>query len=250
MPIVYVGDRIGELPTESQRVIREMAQEINTTAGYLFVGAGSPETKITGNVGALYLRTDGAAGTSLYVKQAASGANTGWTAIDLESYLEVSGGNAMTGALKLADGTASAPSLTFGSNTGTGLFRPAANVLGFAANGVEQARLTDNGRFQAGIFTTFNGTYIAAPHNTAVTLITLPNNLVSTWIVTAGVVANDVSNYTAVATVITNGTQSARPAALYHAGGLMSITLAGLDVQAAHSSWISANISWAATRVA
>jgi hypothetical protein len=249
MPIVYCEGRVGELPNESQRVIRELAQEINATAGYLFVGAGSPEAKITGNIGALYLRTDGAAGTSLYVKQAASGANTGWTAIDLESYLEVSGGNAMTGALRLADGTASAPSLTFGSNTGTGLFRPAANVLGFAANGVEQARLTDNGRFQAGIFTTFNGTYLAV-QNTTVTLFTLPNNLVSTWIVTAGVFANDVSNFTAVATVITNGTQSARPTALYHAGGLMSITLAGLNVQARQSSGDPQNILWAATRIA
>ena len=80
MPPVYVDGRIGELPTEPQRVLREMAQEINATAGYMFVGDGSPETVIAANVGSVYLRKDGAAGTSLYVKQASSGSNTGWSA--------------------------------------------------------------------------------------------------------------------------------------------------------------------------
>ena len=40
-------------------------------------GTGSPETVVTAPVGSLYLRTDGGAGTSLYVKESGSG-NTGW----------------------------------------------------------------------------------------------------------------------------------------------------------------------------
>ena len=40
-------------------------------------GAGSPEGNITAPVGSLYLRTDGGAGTSLYVKQSGTG-STGW----------------------------------------------------------------------------------------------------------------------------------------------------------------------------
>lgn len=42
-------------------------------------GTGSPESVVTAPVGSLYLRTDGGAGTTLYVKQSGSG-NTGWTA--------------------------------------------------------------------------------------------------------------------------------------------------------------------------
>ncbi len=40
-------------------------------------GTGSPEGVITAPVGHLYLRTDGGAGTTLYVKESGSG-NTGW----------------------------------------------------------------------------------------------------------------------------------------------------------------------------
>lgn len=40
-------------------------------------GAGSPESAVTGNVCDIYLRTDGGAATTLYVKESGSG-NTGW----------------------------------------------------------------------------------------------------------------------------------------------------------------------------
>jgi hypothetical protein len=40
-------------------------------------GAGSPEAVVTAPVGSLYSRSDGGAGTSLYVKESGSG-NTGW----------------------------------------------------------------------------------------------------------------------------------------------------------------------------
>lgn len=42
-------------------------------------GSGSPEGVITGSPGYIYLRTDGGAGTSLYVKESGTG-NTGWVA--------------------------------------------------------------------------------------------------------------------------------------------------------------------------
>lgn len=45
----------------------------------IFKGTGSPNSVITANVGCLYLRTDGGAGTTLYVKESGSG-NTGWVA--------------------------------------------------------------------------------------------------------------------------------------------------------------------------
>jgi len=42
-------------------------------------GAGTPEGSITAPVGSLFLRTDGGAGTSFYVKETGAG-NTGWVA--------------------------------------------------------------------------------------------------------------------------------------------------------------------------
>lgn len=48
-------------------------------AGPFYIGAGSPEGVVTAPVGAIYQRTDGGAGTTLYVKQSGTG-NTGWVA--------------------------------------------------------------------------------------------------------------------------------------------------------------------------
>jgi hypothetical protein len=45
----------------------------------LHTGTGSPETVVTATVGHLYLRSDGGAGTTLYVKESGAG-NTGWVA--------------------------------------------------------------------------------------------------------------------------------------------------------------------------
>ena len=42
-------------------------------------GAGTPEGAITAAVGSLYTRTDGGAGTTLYVKETGTG-STGWVA--------------------------------------------------------------------------------------------------------------------------------------------------------------------------
>lgn len=43
-------------------------------------GEGSPQSVLIANRGTLYLRTDGGAGTTLYVKEADDGLNTGWAA--------------------------------------------------------------------------------------------------------------------------------------------------------------------------
>lgn len=43
-------------------------------------GSGSPEGVVTANIGSLYSRTDGGAGTSLYVKESGTG-NTGWAGV-------------------------------------------------------------------------------------------------------------------------------------------------------------------------
>lgn len=43
-------------------------------------GSGTPEGVVTANGGAIYQRTDGGAGTSLYVK-VGDGTSTGWVAL-------------------------------------------------------------------------------------------------------------------------------------------------------------------------
>lgn len=45
----------------------------------VMAGAGSPEGAVTAGIGAVYLRTDGGAATSMYVKESGTG-NTGWVA--------------------------------------------------------------------------------------------------------------------------------------------------------------------------
>jgi len=45
--------------------------------GYMNDGSGSPEGVITADIGSIYFRTDGGAGTSFYVKESGTG-NTGW----------------------------------------------------------------------------------------------------------------------------------------------------------------------------
>ena len=54
---------------------------INLVSGTLVwqSGTGSPEGAITATVGSLWTRTDGGAGTTLYVKESGTG-NTGWVA--------------------------------------------------------------------------------------------------------------------------------------------------------------------------
>lgn len=43
-------------------------------------GAGSPQGVVTANVGSLYLRTDGGANTTLYIKEANNSSSVGWVA--------------------------------------------------------------------------------------------------------------------------------------------------------------------------
>ena len=45
----------------------------------VFNGVGSPEGTIVAGIGSIYMRTDGSASTSLYVKESGTGA-TGWVA--------------------------------------------------------------------------------------------------------------------------------------------------------------------------
>jgi hypothetical protein len=47
-------------------------------ASSVLAGTGSPEGAVTAPVGSLYLRSDGGAATTLYVKETGGAGNTGW----------------------------------------------------------------------------------------------------------------------------------------------------------------------------
>lgn len=71
-----------DLGTATRRVSQAWANTVNlgsTSSDGVIIraGAGTPEGAVTANVGSLYLRTDGGAATSFYVKESGTG-NTGW----------------------------------------------------------------------------------------------------------------------------------------------------------------------------
>ena len=57
-----------------------MARHIRNLILKVRWGAGTPEAAVTAPKGTLFLRTDGAANTTAYIKTTGTG-NTGWTAI-------------------------------------------------------------------------------------------------------------------------------------------------------------------------
>lgn len=59
--------------------VLSVASGLNIGSARYRTGAGSPEGVVTAPVGSLYTRTDGGAGTTLYVKESGTG-NTGWVA--------------------------------------------------------------------------------------------------------------------------------------------------------------------------
>jgi len=52
----------------------------DTRAPRIYWYTGSPETVVTGRIGDMFLRTDGGAGTTLYIKETGADTNTGWAA--------------------------------------------------------------------------------------------------------------------------------------------------------------------------
>lgn len=63
--------------SRNARAIEDWATLISK---YLFFGTGDPEGNVIANIGSLYGRLDGGAGTTLYVKESGTGTDTGWIA--------------------------------------------------------------------------------------------------------------------------------------------------------------------------
>jgi hypothetical protein len=80
-----VGDRVWNENPSSNEISHWLCTVAGSPGTWLafgggvMSGAGSPEGAITAAVGTLFRRTDGGAGTTLYVKESGTG-NTGWAA--------------------------------------------------------------------------------------------------------------------------------------------------------------------------
>ena len=46
----------------------------------IYMGYATPESNVSAQIGSLYMRLDGGANTSLYVKESGDNTNTGWAA--------------------------------------------------------------------------------------------------------------------------------------------------------------------------
>lgn len=79
------------------------------------------------------------------IQSSAVNANNSDIASEITNSLPRDGQAAMTGQLKAANGTAAAPSLTFGSDTNTGFFRKTGDTIGIACAGSEIGTLTSSG---------------------------------------------------------------------------------------------------------
>lgn len=69
-------DKRGAVEEKWFKVLSQLFERANAAP---LSGAGSPEGVLAAPVATLYVRTDGGAGTTLYVKESGSG-STGWVA--------------------------------------------------------------------------------------------------------------------------------------------------------------------------
>lgn len=71
--------------------------------------------------------------------------NVGIANINPSESLDVTGSIRTSISIKLADGTAAAPSYTFTNDLNTGIYRPTSDVLAWSTNGVERGRISSSG---------------------------------------------------------------------------------------------------------
>jgi hypothetical protein len=61
-------------------LIRGSSFQFTATSAIIRSGTNTPEGAVVGSVGDLFLRTNGGAGTTLYIKESGAATNTGWVA--------------------------------------------------------------------------------------------------------------------------------------------------------------------------
>lgn len=80
-PRLPLGNDVGRLTTALYDVFRRIVSTVNGLEdAKVLRGSGSPEGAVVAKVGRLYVRTDGGANTTLYVKESGDNTATGWIA--------------------------------------------------------------------------------------------------------------------------------------------------------------------------
>lgn len=75
------GSDVGQLVVSLYDFLRRVVQAVNALDDTrVLTGQGSPEGVVVAKVGRLYTRTDGGAGTTLYVKESGNNTANGWAA--------------------------------------------------------------------------------------------------------------------------------------------------------------------------
>lgn len=79
------------------------------------------------------------------ITASSTNANNSDFASELTNSVAVDGQSTMSGSFKAANGTAAAPSITFGSDTNSGIFHKSADVIGISVGGSEVGYIDSNG---------------------------------------------------------------------------------------------------------
>ena len=82
VPSRFVDPKTGVLTLEARLFLEWFSDVLRGSPANCTVtwGTGSPESVVTAPVGSLFLRTNGGASTTMYVKESGS-SNTGWRAV-------------------------------------------------------------------------------------------------------------------------------------------------------------------------
>jgi hypothetical protein len=164
-------------------------------------------------------------------------------------------------------GTTDGLDITMGGGDGVTAYitNREAGATVFENNGSERARLTSDGKWLvgtststglnsntapviAGNFASFTGS-VSTTTGTATTLFAL-ENLNASYIVTAMITGTvDAANYSAVYMVASVSSASCVIQAI-RAGGLLTLSLSGANVQVTQSSGVNQTVSWSVTRMA
>lgn len=70
-PVIMTVEGVGSTPDHETGVV---------VPATIIMGTGAPNGVVTGSRGNIYLRTDGGAGSTFYVKETGDNTNTGWSA--------------------------------------------------------------------------------------------------------------------------------------------------------------------------
>jgi hypothetical protein len=175
--------------------------------------------------------------------------NTTGTAADLD-FVNHSSGTLATGRIRgLINGASDYP-MSFWTYNGSGLAErmrlTAAGDVGLGTTTPTTGSVSNQAILNAGMFTTLKGS-VSATSGVAVTLATIPNYAMAVYMVSCGVSSGAPVSFTAVA--IVSADNSVLRVTSLQTAALMTITVAGTNIQATQASGGAANIIHSITRI-